>query len=163
MDYEIRDATAEDLEAINEIYNECVLNTTATFHDQPVTSAERLAWWRELEGKFTVLVAESNGQILGWANLGPYNGRCAYRFTLESSVYLRPDARGHGLGTAIMTELLSRAAATDCHSVLAGISAEMTASVRLHERLGFREVGRLKEVGYKFGRWIDVIYTQRML
>lgn len=163
MDHKIRDAAADDLEAINEIYNECVLNTTATFHDQPVTSAQRLAWWRELRGKYAVLVAESNGEILGWANLGPYQGRCAYRFTLESSVYLRPDARGRGLGTAIMTALLSRAAATDCHSVLAVISAESTDSLRLHERVGFREVARLKEVGYKFGRWIDVVFTQRML
>ena len=159
----IRDATVDDLDAINAVYNECVLNTTATFHERPVTRDERLAWWSELEGRFPVLVAESEGKVIGWASLGEYSGRCAYRFTLESSVYLSPAARGRGLGLAIMTELLARVPEGEYHSVLAIASAESEASLRLHDRLGFREIGRLKEVGFKFGRWIDVIITQRML
>ncbi len=162
MDFVIRDASLDDLDAINAIYNECVLNTTATFHERPVARDERLAWWRELEGRFPVLVAESEGKLIGWANIGEYSDRCAYRFTLASSVYLSPEARGCGLGLAIMTELLARVPTGEYHSVLAIASAESEASLRLHERLGFREVGRLKEVGFKFGRWIDVVITQRM-
>ena len=163
MDFVIRDATADDLDAINAVYNECVLNTTATFHERPVSRDERLTWWRELEGRFPVLVAESEGKVIGWANVGEYSGRCAYRFTLTSSVYLSPAARGRGLGLAIMTELLGRIPKGEYHSVLAITSVESEASLRLHKRLGFREIGRMKEVGFKFGRWIDVVITQRML
>lgn len=163
MDTLIRDATQDDLAAINEIYNESVVNSTATFHEQPVTEAERLDWWRELSGRFPVLVAESGGRVIGWASLGPHKGRCAYRFTVESSVYLAPDARGRGLGKAIMSELISRIAPGQYHALIAVISAETPASLRLHERLGFIEVGRLREVGRKFGRWIDVVIMQRML
>ncbi len=163
MDFVIRDATVDDLDAINAVYNECVLNTTATFHERPVTRDERLAWWRELEGRFPVLVAESEGEVIGWANLGEYSGRCAYRFTLASSAYLSPAARGRGLGLAIMTELLARIPRGEYHSVLAIASVESEASLRLHKRLGFHEVGRMQEVGFKFGRWIDVVIMQRML
>ncbi len=163
MDAIIRDATSADLAPINEIYNESVLNSTATFHERPVSEAERLAWWNELSGRFPVLVAESQGRVVGWANLGPHKGRCAYRHTVESSVYLAPEARGAGLGRRIMTELLARVGPGQYHTVLAVISAETPASLRMHERLGFVEVGRLREVGWKFGRWIDVVFMQRML
>jgi phosphinothricin acetyltransferase len=162
MDYIIRDATEGDLDAINDIYNESVLNSTATFQQEPVTRAERLAWWAELRGRFPVLVAESAGRVIGWANLGPYKSRCGYRYTVESSVYLAPDARGQGLGRAIMTELLSRIAPGQYRTVIAVISAETPASLRLHEQLGFVEVGRLREVGWKFERWLDVVLMQRM-
>lgn len=163
MDFVIRDATVDDLDAINAVYNECVLNTTATFHERPVSRDQRLTWWRELEGRFPVLVAESEGKVIGWASLGEYSSRCAYRFTLESSVYLSPVVRGRRLGLTIMTELLGRIPTGEYHSVLAIAAVESEASLRLHRRLGFHEVGRMKEVGFKFGRWIDVVIMQRML
>ena len=163
MEYAIRDARTADLDAINEIYNYYVRHSTATFHDVPVTAEEREEWWRELQGRFPVLVADSGSEVLGWAELAPHTGRCAYRFTVEDSIYVRPEACGQGLGKVLLGELLKRGEATEYRNVLAVIAAEQEPSIRLHAWAGFREVGRLHEVGYKFDRWVDVVYMQRAL
>jgi phosphinothricin acetyltransferase len=157
----IREARPADLAAINEIYNHYVLHSAATFHEQPVSTEERLAWWAEHEDRFPVLVAEEGDRLLGWAALSPYTGRCAYRFTVENSIYLRPEACGSGLGKVLLTTLLERGRAAGFHSAVAIAVAEGEASLRLHAAAGFREVGRLREVGYKFGRWLDVVLMQR--
>jgi len=157
----IRDAQPGDLEAINAIYNHYVLSSTATFHEQPVSPQDRQTWWREHAGRFPVLVVASAGNVLGWAALSPYSGRCAYRFTVEDAIYLRPDACGRGLGRRLLAELLGRGRDAGLHSAVAIISAESAPSLRLHAALGFTEVGRLREVGLKFGRWIDVVFMQR--
>jgi phosphinothricin acetyltransferase len=161
MNPSIRDARLGDLPAINDIYNYYVSNTTATFHEQPMSIEERRAWWAEHEGKYPVLVAESAGQLLGWAELSCYSGRCAYRFTVEDSIYLQPEACGQGLGRSLLAALLDRGAGADYHSVVAVIGAESEPSIGLHRALGFREVGWLREVGFKFGRWLDVVIMQR--
>jgi L-amino acid N-acyltransferase YncA len=157
----LRDARPADLPAINDLYNYYVLNSTATFHERPMPIEERRAWWDEHENRYPLLVAEDGDQLLGWAVLSPYSGRCGYRFTVEDSVYLRPEACGKGLGRELLTALLDRGAAAGFHSVVAIIAAESEPSIRLHAGLGFREVGRLHEVGFKFGRWLDVIFMQR--
>lgn len=159
----IRDAGENDLAAINEIYNHYVLNSTATFHEQPVSLATRRAGWAAQGRSFPVLAAGEEGDVLGWAALSKYSERCAYRFTVSSAIYLRPEACGRGLGTALLAALLERGRVAGFHSVVAMIAADGQASLRLHERLGFREAGRLREVGYKFGRWIDVVVMQRAL
>lgn len=162
-DPSIREASLRDLAAINDIFNHYVLNSTATFHEQPLSTEDRLAWWRQHEERFPVLVAEAEDQVLGWAALTPYNGRCGYRFTVEDTIYLRPGACGTGLGRRLLTELLERGRAAGFHSVVAAIAADSAPSLRLHKALGFREVGRLREIGFKFGRWLDVVLVQRSL
>ena len=157
----IRDARAGDLPAINDLYNYYVRDSTATFHEQPTSIEERRAWWAEHESRYPVLVAEEDGQLLGWAVLSEYSGRCGYRFTVEDSIYLQPAACGMGLGRALLTQLLDRGVAADYHSVVAVIAADSEPSIWLHAALGFQEVGRLREVGFKFGRWLDVVFMQR--
>lgn len=159
----IREARSDDLAAINEIYNHYVLNTTATFHEQLVSAEDRQAWWREHANRFPILVADADDEVLGWAALSPHSGRCAYRLTVEDTIYLRPEACGKGLGHRLLSELLERGRTAGFHSLLAVIGVESEPSIRLHAALGFREVGRLREVGLKFGRWLDVLLMQRGL
>jgi L-amino acid N-acyltransferase YncA len=161
MDVEIRSARVADLAAINEIYNHYVLHSTATFQEHPLSEQERLMWWRAHEGTHPVLVAEQAGRVIGWAAVSAYIQRCAYRFTVEDSIYLLPEACGGGLGRRLLGSLLQHADAAGFRNVLALISAEGEASLRLHAGLGFERVGLLMQVGFKFGRWIDVVLMQR--
>ena len=159
----IRDAVLADLDAINEIYNHYVAHSVATFDEQPISAEQRLEWWRALEGRYPVLMLADDGRTVGWAALVPYSGRCAYRQTVENSVYIAPQCCGRGHGRALLTALLERGGVSGFHSVIAKIAADQGPSLRLHTRLGFREVGRLVEVGHKFDRWLDVLILQRML
>jgi L-amino acid N-acyltransferase YncA len=159
----IRPAQAEDLPAINEIYNHYVAASTATFAEEPVDATERQRWWIEHAGRYPVLVVETDRGLVGWASLSPYIRRSAYRFTVENSVYLRPEACGRGLGRLLLGELLEAGRVAGFRTVLALICTEQDRSVRLHEGLGFREAGRLVGVGYKFGRWLDTVIMQRDL
>jgi phosphinothricin acetyltransferase len=140
----IRPATEQDLDPIHALFTDYIATSTATFATQPVSEAERLAWWRAHQDRFPVTVAEVDGAFAGWACLSAYAGRCAYRFTAESSVYVRRESHGRGIGLALMRDLLDRAKAAKFHSIVAVIEASQTPSVRLHERLGFREAGRLR-------------------
>ena len=159
----IRPATEDDLEAILAIHNDAVLNTTATFDIEPRTMEAQRQWFRETQRPYVVLVAERSGEVVGWGSLRPFAARPAYRFTAENSVYVRSDARGGGIGTRVLKELLRAAKDAGFHSVIARVTAENPASVRLHRRLGFRTVGIEREVGYKSGRWQDVAVMQRMV
>jgi len=159
--WQARVATEHDLDAINAIYSHYVLHTTSTFHTQPLSAAERLAWWHEHAERYPVLVLANSDEIGGWASLSPYIGRCAYRFTAETSIYLTPPLCGRGHGTVLLSALLACERTREFHTLLALISAEQEASIRLHARLGFQPAGRLREVGFKFGRWLDVIVMQR--
>lgn len=159
----IRDATIDDLDAINDIYNHYVRTSTATFQIEPLTPEQRLDWWRAHGDDFPVLVAQSDGAVLGWASLSSYSGRCAYRKTAEESIYLRPEACGRGLGARLLAATIKRARQAGFHSLIAIASADQDASLRVHTSAGFVEVGRFREVGYKFGRWLDVVLTQLML
>ena len=156
----LRLAREADLDAINRIYNHYVLHATCTYQEEPETPEGRRAWFARHGEQHPVTVAEMDGLIVGWGSLSAYHARSAYRFTAEDSVYVEDGCRGRGIGSAILRDLLARAAALGHHAVIAGIDAEQAASIALHAKFGFEPVGRLREVGRKFDRWRDVIYME---
>ncbi|MFM8856435.1 MAG: N-acetyltransferase family protein [Actinomycetota bacterium] len=163
-DFSIRSATLLDAEAIRQIYNEEVENSTATMDLVPRTLDEQRQWQIERSGAFTTLVAvDRSGSILGFAALSPYKERAAYRPTVEDSVYVHDSYVGRGIGKALLTAVVEAAAESGFHSVIARISSSGEASQALHRACGFREIGREIEVARKFNRWIDVVVMQRML
>ena len=162
----VRDAIGADLPGVLAIYNEVIRNSSAVYTEQEATLDDRRAWLadRQRQG-FPVLVAEdpADGSVLGYATFGDFRPWPGYRHTVEHSVYVRADARGRGLGQLLVEPLFARAAALDKHVMVAGIDGANPASIRLHERLGFERVGTLREVGAKFGRWLDLVFMQRFL
>ncbi|MGE5590397.1 MAG: N-acetyltransferase family protein [Bacillota bacterium] len=159
----VRDARPEDLPRLLSIYNHAVVNTSATFDLEPQTMEQRQAWFAHHGPNYPLLVAEDGRGVLGYACISEYRTKPAYARTVESSVYVDERYHGQGVGTAVMEELLRRAARIGYHCVLAGIVGGNEGSVRLHTRLGFQPVGCLKEVGFKFGRWHDVHFYERIL
>ena len=160
---DIRHATVDDAEALRVIYNHEVARSTATFDLVPRTLDEQRAWIRAREGALGVLVAEIEGEIMGFASLSPYRDRPAYNTTVENSVYVRADGRGLGVGKALLVAIIDMAKARGFHTVLAHISDAEGASVALHQACGFKVVGIQREVGRKFGTWLDVTVMQHML
>jgi len=159
----IRPASPSDLPAINDIYNFYVVNSTATYQEDPETLENRQAWFNRHGPAHPVTVARLGDTVAGWASLSPYHPRSAYRRTVECSVYVDSASNRRGVGRALMVDLVSRARAGGHHSIIALIDAEQAPSLALHESLGFVRVGHLCEVGFKFGRWLDVIYMQLLL
>lgn len=162
----IRDATSADLPHCLAIYNHYVANSTVTFDEQPLTLAEmRAAHERGERAGYPWLVAQSaSGEVLGYANVSAYRDRSAYRYTVEDAIYLAPAATGRGIGRALLTELIARAAAAGLREIVAVIAdSGADASLALHERLGFVEIGRMGRVGVKFDRWLGTIFLQRSL
>jgi len=163
-DVTIRLAEALDLGAINEIYNHYVICSTCTYQTEPETMEARRAWFDSHAEKHPVTVAvDGGGRVLGWGSLSAFHKRAAYSRTVENSVYVHPEAQRRGIGRALLADLMERASALGHHTIIAGIDAEQEASVGLHAAMGFERVGFLREVGFKFGRWLHVIYMQRML
>jgi L-amino acid N-acyltransferase YncA len=161
----IRPASAEDLEALREIYGWHVFNGAASFEEVPPDPAEFDRRWRHIaELGLPYLVACDPGGLLGYAYAGPYRPRSAYRFTVEDSIYLDPKATGRGIGRRLLASVIDGATAAGKRQMLAviGDSANQ-ASVALHLRLGFTEVGTFRAVGFKFGRWVDSVLMQRAL
>jgi len=161
---DIREAQEGDLPAILEIYNDVVATSTAIYRDEPATLEDRRSWFaaRKSEGQ-PVLVATDGGAVVGFAAFGGFRPWPGYRFTVEHSVHVRADRRGQGVGGALMTPLIARATALGMHVMIAGIDADNARSIRFHERLGFARVAHLREVGFKFGRWLDLVLMQRIL
>jgi phosphinothricin acetyltransferase len=159
----IRLATESDLSVINAIYNHYVLHSTCTYQTEPETPDARAAWFASHGPKHPVTVAEVDGEVVGWGSLSPFHRRAAYGRTVENSVYVRHDRHRRGIGRALLLDLIRRATDLGHHTIIAGISADQTASIAMHAAAGFVEVGRLREVGHKFGRWLDVAYLQLML
>jgi phosphinothricin acetyltransferase len=164
--YEIRPAEPRDIPDIREIYNYYVTNSVVTFDEKKWT----LAKWREKFDHLAklglpFLVAQSpSGQILGYALAQPWAGKSAYRYTVEDSIYLGQAASGKGLGRALLQELITACEARGIRELVAVISDKgAEASIALHERLGFEEVGRMGRVGFKFGRWLGTVYLQKSL
>ncbi|VVE43228.1 GNAT family N-acetyltransferase [Pandoraea nosoerga] len=153
----VRDATDADLAAIRDIYNEAVEHTTAIWNDVLVDIENRREWLaaRARRG-YPVIVAERDGEVLGYASFGDWRAFDGYRHTVEHSIYVDRRARGAGLGETLMRELIARARAVGVHVMIAAIEAQNAPSIRLHEKLGFRVVGTFGEVGTKFGRWLDL-------
>ena len=160
----IRPASAADLPAILEIYNDAVLNTTAIWNWDTVDLANRQAWFdlRATQG-YPVLVADEGQGAIAYASFGDWRPFDGYRHTVEHSVYVHKDHRGQGLGVALMEALIARARALGKHVMVAGIDASNTGSIALHEKLGFIQVGHLPQVGTKFGKWLDLAFLQLTL
>jgi phosphinothricin acetyltransferase len=159
----IRLATPSDLDAINRIYNHYVLCSTCTYQTEPETAEDRAAWFGAHGPAHPITVAEQSGLVLGWGSLSRYHPRAAYSRTVEDSIYVDANHQRRGVGRALLADLVERSAALGHHAIIAGIDAEQSGSVALHAALGFVTVGHLREVGFKFGRWLDVLYMQRVL
>lgn len=160
---QIRVATLQDAEAINDIYNAYPLTSTCTFDVELLPLQKRIEWLESKLGKHFVLVADQDGQITGWASVAPLKERPAYQNSVESSVYIREGFHGQGIGKALMLALIDKARENGFHTIIAGATAEQTASIELHLKLGFVKIAHYKEVGFKFGRWLDTAYYQLML
>ncbi len=163
MEVVIRLADAADMGAVRAIYNHYVAHSTCTFQSDPDTEAERLAWFRDRGPAHPVTVAASAGEVVGWAALSAWKSRGGYARSVEASVYVRPDSQRRGVGRALVLDLIDRARTLGHRTVIGGTCTEMTASLALQESLGFERVGHLRDVGHKFGRWLDVVHTQLML
>lgn len=160
----LRLATTDDLPAINEIYNYYVARSTCTYQLEPEAMEAREAWFRaHPSDKYPVTVAEVDGQVVGWGSLSKFRDRAAYDPTVEASIYIRHDFHRRGLGRALLEDLIQRARMIGFHSLVGGASADQTASVALQESMGFQRVAHFKEVGYKFGQRLDVVFFQLML
>lgn len=160
----IRPASPADAEAINRIYNTFVLTSTATWDTgvEPLESRVRWLAARQAAGD-VVLVAELDSRVVGYAGWGPFREKCGYARTKEHTVYVDAAAQGSGLGTALLRRLIEEARRADVHVLLGVVSADNEGSIRLHERLGFVERGRLPQTGRRFDRWLDLVFLQLML
>jgi L-amino acid N-acyltransferase len=159
----IRTATTGDLPAILDIYNEAVAKTTATFDTELRTMERQQAWFAGHGPKHSVLVAELDGAVVGWASLSQWSDRPAYDGSAETSFYVYEAHHGHGIGRQLLVALLDAAKQAGLHTLLARITSESEASLHLHYGYGFTDVGVMREVGYKFGRYLDVHMLQKML
>jgi L-amino acid N-acyltransferase len=160
----VRAAVHADVPAILDIYNDAVLKTTASYDYEPRSLAHRLSWFEDHERNgLPVFVVEEKRRVLGWSALNRFHDRMGYRFTLENSIYIAEPFRGRGLGKQLMPPLIASARARSFHVIVAVIDASNEASVRLHARFGFQVAGNLREVGFKFGRWLNVVYMQLVL
>ncbi len=160
---EIRPATERDLETINDIYNYYVVHSTCTYQEQLEPIESRQQWFEHHDEKHPVTVAIEEGQVIGWGSLSSYHPRSAYRLTVENSIYIDHRHHRRGVGSAILRDLIERAKSLGYHTMIAGADGEQAASIGLHTKFGFEKVGHLKQVGFKFNRWLDVIFMQLML
>jgi phosphinothricin acetyltransferase len=160
----IRPAAEQDLPALTAIYNEVIASSTAVYSDTPVDVADRRAWWLARTGQgYPVLVADGEGEVLGFSTFGDFRAWPGYRFSVEHSVHVAARRRGGGVGRALVQALFPIAADLGKHVMIAGVDGENGASIRFHERLGFEQAGRLRQVGFKFARYLDLVFLQRFL
>jgi len=161
----LRPATEADLPAILDIYNDVILTTTAVYSEQPHTLQMREAWYRERRAaRFPVIVAEAgDGSIAGFGTYGHFRAWPCYRFTVEHSVYVHAGMRGQGISKVLLTEIIGHAKTAGMHALIAGVDSENSVSLQLHLKFGFEQVARFKEVGFKFNRWLDLIFLEKIL
>jgi len=159
----VRPAAEPDLAAINDIYNHYVLQSSCTYQEEPEPIESRRDWFKAHGEKHPVIVAESDGQVVGWGSLSVYHKRAAYRHTVENSIYIHHQHRRKGIGSTLLNELIVRGRRIGHRAIIAVIDAEQTGSVALHERFHFEKVGHFKQVGFKFDRWLDVVYMELIL
>jgi L-amino acid N-acyltransferase len=159
----IRLATLSDAEAIRQIYNHEVSTSTVTFDLVPRTLEQQEEWLAKRSGAHVVIVAEDDGQVVAFASLSPYRDRAGYATTVEDSVYVARSHHGRGIGKSLLTELIDIARQHGFHAMMARIVGGHEASIGLHTAVGFSVVGIERQVGRKFGQWLDVVLMQRML
>lgn len=160
----MRPATESDAQAITDIYNHYVTATVVTFEEEPIDAAEMSRRMQEVRSaSLPWLVAEEDGQVVGYAYATKWRARSGYRFSAEITVYLAPTRGGRGIGSKLYGELFPILQARGIHAVMGGIALPNDASVALHEKFGLRKVAHFEQVGFKFDRWIDVGYWQRTL
>lgn len=159
----IRDCTTGDIPSICNIYNHYIAHTVITFEELPVSVVEMQRRIETTMQSFPWLVFEEAGKILGYAYASKWKDRSAYKHTAEVTVYLHPQHCGKGVGTLLYKALIEQLANKNIHVLLACIAIPNTASERIHQKLGFRQVAHFREVGFKFGRWLDVGYWQKNL
>jgi phosphinothricin acetyltransferase len=163
-DVVIRRAKREDAAAMAAIYNQSVAHSTATFDTKPETVEDRAAWLDDHTApQHPVLVAERDGRMVGWASLSQYSTRCAYEATVEISAYIDEGERGRGLGMKLSEAVLEAGCEGGVHAVVSRICTENTASLSMARKLGFFEIGVMREVGMKFGRSLDIMWTEKIL
>jgi phosphinothricin acetyltransferase len=159
----LRLATLDDAEAIRQIYNREVTTSTATFDLVPRSLEEQRAWLEARSGAHAALVAGDGVDLCGFGSLSPWRDRPAYATSVEDSVYVHPDHQGQGVGKAILTELVATGTRHGFHACMARIVGGHDASIALHASCGFEVVGTEREIGRKFGRWLDVVLMERLL
>jgi phosphinothricin acetyltransferase len=159
----IRTAGLSDLKAITEIYNEAILNTTATFDTEPKSESEQLQWFHSHGDRHPILVAVFDGKVVGWASLSKWSERQAYNDTAETSFYVKTEYRGKGIGRKLKQAIIEEACRLKFHTLIARVAGESNESFHLNESFGFIHIGTLKEVGRKFGRLLDVHILQKIL
>ncbi len=161
----IRLATEDDLSQMLAIYNDIILTTTAVYDYEPHTIEMRKEWFQTKQKQgFPVFAAEENGIIAGFSTIGPFRREwTAYKYSVENSVYVKDDYRGKGIGKLLLAPLIGVARNLKMHTIIAGIEATNEASIKLHKGFGFEEVAHFKEVGWKFERWLDLKFLQKIL
>jgi L-amino acid N-acyltransferase len=159
----IRRAEKKDVPSITQIYNEAVINSAATFHVEPVTMEERYEWFSNHDMVRPIIVAQSGDLLVGWASLSSWNAKPAYDGSVELSVYVDRNARGSGIGKALMEDLIRRAEQGKLHTIISLITEGNEVSMKLHGQLGFEQTGIIREAGYKFDQFLDVAIWQKML
>ena len=166
FEYTVRDATAKDLPYVREIYNHYVMNSTVTFDESPMTLAEiKRKFAKITEKKMPFIVAENpSGQLLGYAYVYPWKEKAAYRYTVENSIYLGPASTGKGLGRVLLGELIERSKKAGLKEIIAVIADKgADASIAIHRDFGFKEIGHMGKVGFKFDRWLGTVLMQKSL
>jgi L-amino acid N-acyltransferase len=160
---EVREAETADLDAILAIYNDAVIHTTATY-DYELRTLDAQKQWLEAKRaqSFPVLVGREAGVVSGFASYGPFRPWAAYLYTVENSIYVAPERRGRGVGTTLLGPLLEIARSRGFHAMVAGIDATNEASLKLHAKFGFEKVAHFHEVGWKFERWLDLVFLERI-
>jgi phosphinothricin acetyltransferase len=161
---QIREAGNQDLPQLLEIFNDVIRHTTAIYYYEPHTLEMRKAWFEEKKQHgIPVFVADEDGKILGFSTLGPFRAPTAYKYSVENTVHVAREARGRGIGKMLMKPLIDTAVKLQMHTIIAGIDATNEVSLKLHRQFGFVEVAHFKQVGFKFGKWLDLKFLQLML
>jgi phosphinothricin acetyltransferase len=162
-DVTIRPLAFTDLDRVNAIYNHWVMHSTCTYQLEPDDRAAREHWFASHGARHALRAAVVDGEVVGWGALSPYRSRGGYARTVEDSLYLDPAWLRRGIGSALLTELIACGETLGHHAMIAAIDSGQEGSLRMHAAQGFVEVGRMPEVGFKFGQWLDVVYLQRPL
>ncbi len=157
---EIRSATIADQKEILDIYNEAVLNSTATFDTELRSFEKQQEWFASHKANHPIFVAIENNTIVGWASLSPYSDRSAYKTTVEVSVYIHHQHRGNKIGSKLLEVITLDGGKVNNHTIISRITSDNLASIHIHEKIGYKHAGVLKEVGIKFGKKLDVLFMQ---